>query len=269
MLKKLLAFILIATISFLVVSCATVSVQTKAGTYPPFIKAAQQGDIAEAEKLVKAGALVNGKTIGDQTALHIAAAEGQDEMVKWLLAHEADPLAPDQNGKMPAEFAKMQGHTQTEKIILDYIQLLKDEQAAMGDIEALRKLLSKDGRGYTILHLAAQNAAIQIVADEITSNADVNAQTVNGFTPLHKAVKGGKIEICQLLLNAGAQVNAANIYNNTPLYYAILYKNKEMVKLFLANGADPSIRSAWGNESAIDFANRTGDAEIIALLEKK
>jgi len=262
---------LVATISFFLVSCGGITVQTHSGTYPPFIKAAQQGNIAEAEKLVKTGVLVNEKTIGNQTALHIAAAEGQDKMVTWLLAHEANPLAQDQNGKTPADFAKMQGHTQTQKLILDYIQLVSDEEQAekAGDWKTVRKLLAQDGRGYKILHVAAQNGLTQVVADEIKSGEDITAQTINGFTPLHKAVRGGSIEICQLLLDAGANVNARDIYNNTPLYYAILYENKKMIQLFLDHGADVTIHSVWGNESAIDYAKRLGNAEIIALLEKK
>jgi len=243
MLKRLSSAVLVAIISVFSVACSTIGIQVQPGYYPPFIKAAQEGNIAEAQKLVKSGVLVDETTIGNQTALFLAAAEGQDNMVKWLLSHEANPLAQDQNGKTAADFAKSQGHPGTAKIILDYIQLVKEEEQAQtaGDANTLRKLLTQDGRGYTILHLAAQNGATQVVADEIRSGADVNAQTATGLTPLHKAVISGKIEICQLLLNAGASVNARDIYDNTPLYYAIFYKNKEMVKLFLDTGADPSI----------------------------
>ncbi len=269
--QKLISSILVAIIGILTLACGVVSIQAQPSYYPPFVKAAQEGNIPEAEKLLKSGELVNQTTIGNQTPLHLAAAEGQDDMVKWLLSHEANPLAQDQNGKTPADFAKSQGHVQTAQLILDYIQLVKDEEQAFnaGDLETLRKLLTQDGRKYTILHLAAQTGKKEIIENEIKSGADVNSQTVNGFAPLHKAVISGKVEIDQLLIGAGANVNIGDIYNNTPLYYAILYKNKDLVKLFLDSGADPNIRSVWGNETALDFAKRKGDAEIIALLEKK
>lgn len=133
--------------SLFFVSCGPISVQVQPGYYPPFIKAAQEGNIAEAEKLVKSGALVDETTIGNQTALFLAAAEGQDNMVKWLLSHEANPLAQDQNGKTAVDFAKSQGHPQTAKIILDIIQLVKEEEQAQtaGDPNTLRKLLTQDG----------------------------------------------------------------------------------------------------------------------------
>lgn len=267
--KKFAASIIVALIAILSLSCGVVSVQS--GQYPPFIKAAQQGNITEAEKLLKSGQLVSQTTIGNQTALHVAAAEGQDKMVEWLLAHEANPIAQDQNGKTPADFATSQKHPQTAQIILDYVQLLKDEEQAYkaGDVETLRKLLLKDERKYTVLHLMAQAGETLLVENEIKSGADVNLQTVNGFTPLHKAVVSENIEICKLLINAGADVNIGDIYNNTPLYYAIHRENINLVKLFLDAGADPNIRSVWGNETARDYAKRKGNAEIIALLEKK
>lgn len=262
-------FLLISTL--LCAGLCPITVNSTSGTYPPFVKAAQQGDIPTAEQLLKSGELVNQKTIGDQTPLHIAAAEGQDAIVRWLLAHEANPLAKDQNGKTPADFAQSQGHNQTAQIILDYIQLVKSEESATaaGDKETLRRLLTQDIRKYTVLHIAAQAGATQIVADEIKTGADVKAQTVNGLTPLHKAIVSGKIEIVKKLLDAGANVNARDIYNNTPLYYAINYEDVEMIKLLLATGADLSIRSVWGNETALDFAKRRGNTKIIALLEQK
>jgi len=265
--KKFISSILVAVIGVLSLSCGAVSVQS--GQYPPFIKAAQTGNITEAEKLLKSGEFIAQTTIGNQTALHVAAAEGQDKMVEWLLAHEADPLAKDQNGKTPADFATSQGHAKTAQLILDYVQLLKNEEQAFkaGDIEALRKLLSQDGKGYTILHVMAEAGETQMVEKEIKSGANVNLQTVNGFTPLHKAVTSGKVEICQLLINAGADVNIGDVYNNTPLYYAIHRENIDLVKLFLYAGADPNIRSVLGNETALDYAKRKGNAEIITLLE--
>lgn len=262
---------LLVIISCLILACGTVSFDVQPGYYPPFIKAAQEGDITEIEKLLKSGELINQTTIGNQTPLHLAAAEGQDNMVRWLLYHDANPLAEDQNGKTPADFAITQGHNQTARIILDYIQLIKDEEKASseGKLETLRELLTQDGREYTILHLAAQAGVVQLVESEIRAGADVNAQTLQGITPLDKAVISGKVEVSQLLIDAGANVNLGDIYNNTPLYYAILYENKDLVKLFLDSGADLNIRSVWGNETAFDFAKRKGNMEIIALMEQK
>jgi len=113
-------------LAFITLGLLSACVTTTAGQYPPFIKAALQGNISEAEKLLLEGQLVTQTTIGNQTALHVAAAEGEIEMVKWLLAREANPFALDQNGNSPADFANSQGQFRTEEILRDYMALIED-----------------------------------------------------------------------------------------------------------------------------------------------
>ena len=268
---KFRSIVLCFLFSFFLISCGGLNSQPSSGKYPPFIQAAQQGNITEVEQLLKSGELIGQKTIDNQTALHAAAAEGQDAMVQWLLVHEASPLAEDKDGKTQIDLAKEQGHLQAAQIMIDYLKLMKSQADAFaaGDIGILRILLAEDGRGYMVLHITAQIGNTLLVAEEIKANADVNAQTANGFTPLHKAVLSGKIELVQMLLDAGADVNQTDVYNDTPLYYAIMENNAALVKLFLAAGADPGIRSVFGNETALEFARKQGKPEIIALLEGK
>lgn len=253
---------------FALLTACMVAVST--GNYPPFVKAAQLGNIAEAERLLRSGELINQRSIGNQTALHVAAAEGQDQMLLWLLAHEADPLAQDLNGKTPADFARAQGKGHTEELIKSQLQQYQQEEAAVRarDKSALRELLTKDTRHYTLLHVFAQLAATEEAIQEIQSGSDVNAKTALDMTPLHKSIVGGQVEIARALLKSGADVNARDIYNNTPLYYASFYGNKEMVGLLLASGADKSLRSVLANESPLDLAKRLGKQEVIPLLEK-
>jgi ankyrin repeat protein len=268
--KKLFSTMLVIVISIFSVSCAGVSFHGGPIYYPPFIQAVHDGNIEEAEKLLKAGELVRQTTIGNQTALHVAAAQGHDKMVEWLLARDVGATAKDLNGETAADFATRRGHTQTAKIILDNIQMVKDENQAFasGDIELLRTLLSQDGREYTVLHFAAQFGEIQIIKDEIEAGANLNSQTLLGFTPLHKALISEKFEACQLIVDAGADIDIADVYNNTPLYYAVFFENQDLINLFLEAGADPNVRSVWGNETILDLAKRKDNAEIIALLEK-
>jgi ankyrin repeat protein len=55
----------------------------------------------------------------DRTPLHIAAANGRDEIVKYLLEKGADATAVDENGERPVEAAIQMGHTGTAKILKD------------------------------------------------------------------------------------------------------------------------------------------------------
>jgi hypothetical protein len=50
-----------------------------------------------------------------QTALHIAALYGRSDIVRWLLAHGADPLAMNSDGKTPRDLAEESAKLQEER----------------------------------------------------------------------------------------------------------------------------------------------------------
>ena len=236
--------------------------------YPPLVKAAEAGDIHQAEKLLREGHFVNRTTYLDQTPLHLAALAGQNEMVLWLLEREADPAMKDQFGETPADNAREQGNLDTEKIILDYMQLIKREQQAYvsGDWELLRQLFKEDGRQYTLLHIFAQTGNLPGVESEIALGADVNSQTTLDLTPLHKSVYGENVEVVKCLLSVGADINAVDFHNETPLYLAASHQQLEMIQIFLETGGDPNIRAVPGNLTALEYAEYWGLTEVANLL---
>lgn len=59
--------------------------------------------------LVESDAPVNAKQHGGWTALHAAADNGDEETIKILLQHGADPLAQNDDGKTPAQIAQLRG----------------------------------------------------------------------------------------------------------------------------------------------------------------
>jgi ankyrin repeat protein len=256
----------IAILAVFLASCMNVNVST--GSYPPFIQAASEGNIEEAERLIRRGEFPSQTTIGNQTALHVAAAEGQDQMVKWLLAREADPLAEDQNGQTAEDFARKQGHSETANILRDYALLVPAEQAAFasGDIDSLREMMATDFREYTVLHAIAQGGTIDLARAELEMGANVNARNALELTPLHKAVVGGQLDIARLLIDEGADIDAVDVWNNSPLYYAVLWERPEFIRLFLENNASVDIRSTLLDETPIDYAERKNNAEIMAII---
>jgi ankyrin repeat protein len=262
----LLALTVIAVQIFLF-ACTNIRVET--GSYPPFIQAVRAGDVAEADRLFRQGYLPSQTTIGNQTALHIAAAEGNNEMVRWLLAREAHPLAQDQNGRTPVDFAQRQGHDATAQLILDYVDLVQREEEAIaaGDFETLRDLLAEDYRQNTLLHVLAQLGAVDELARELETGVDVNVKNASEQTPLHKATVPDSPEAARLLLAAGADVNALNFLHTPPIYYAIMTDNADMVALLLEAGADVTIRSVIHSETMTEYAQRKGNQEIISLFE--
>jgi ankyrin repeat protein len=67
--------------------------------------AALSGKVELVELLVEHGNATN-----RSAAIHAAVAQGHPEMTDWLLAHGADPNAPNYEGKTPLDIALERGH---------------------------------------------------------------------------------------------------------------------------------------------------------------
>jgi len=78
------------------------------------IHAASLGDLAEITRLVAHGADINAADYDGRSPLHLAAAEGREMAVAYLLARGADPLAKDRWGMTPADDAKSHNHPAIE-----------------------------------------------------------------------------------------------------------------------------------------------------------
>ena len=130
-----------------------------------------------------------------------AAARGQTDTVKKLIAEKADVNYKDKNGYTSLHWAATYGHIEVARAL----------------IAAKAKVNVQDKDGYTPLHWAAANGHIEAVRTLIAAGADVNAQNNDGNTSLHKAADLVRTEIVQELIAAGADVNALNSGNETPL----------------------------------------------------
>ena len=68
-----------------------------------------------ARLLVEAGAPVNERQSGGFTPLMAAAQNGDEELADFLLSHDADPSAKDDQGRSSADLAEAAGHQQLAK----------------------------------------------------------------------------------------------------------------------------------------------------------
>jgi len=116
---------------------------------PPLQKAAAEMNFKAVESLLNQKADANAKTFDGMTAMHYAAMSGQTNMLKLLLAHQAEiNVATTNEGWTPLHFAAMFGQ-------MDAVQLLLDNHA---DINAKARY-----GGATPLHLALQRGQTNVV----------------------------------------------------------------------------------------------------------
>ncbi|WP_424192175.1 ankyrin repeat domain-containing protein [Ampullimonas aquatilis] len=112
----------------------------------PLMMACLKGDLPLVQAMIKAGAQINKP---GWTPLHYATANGQSEVVRYLLKHEADPNALSPNNTTPLMMATLYGFRTT-------VQELIEGGADVG-------LVNSDG--VTALYLAEQKEQDKIAED--------------------------------------------------------------------------------------------------------
>ena len=209
------------------------------------------------ERLLAAGADINmiGTFKNKKTALQIAAKRGYTDIVKKLLAYNADANA--NAGTLTAlQLAAKHGHDQV------VLQLL----AHGADVNAAA--LTKDG--LTALQAAALDGHENIVERLLASGADVNAAPAVkfGVTALQAAALGGHENIVERLLASGADVNAAPArqYGFTALQAAVQSGRIGVVAKLLASGANIDAPSSPKQLMALERAIHSCNIEIAEML---
>ena len=240
--------------------------------------------------LVEAGADVNARSKQGMTPLMVAASTaGSIDIVRFLIAHgatlkgvvtAAEPAAAAPGDKGGMAQARMSSGTGEVTPLL--------AAATANDLEMARLFIEKgvdvnaaNGRGDTPLLYAAGAGNLAVVKLLLAKGADVNAATngsiqvrkgpiaLNHLTPLMYAAPYGPAELVKTLIDAGAKVNAQDARGMTPLMLAVSSEtqNADVARLLVAHGCDLKAKSLIG-ETALDWAQKYGDPEIIGQLQK-
>ncbi len=163
----------------------------------PLIEASGAGNVAEINRLIKAGTPVNGKLAASDngmTALTVAAALGQAASAKALLAAGADVNLTDALGDTPLHKACF---PPTGK---DLAAAANAKRAvALVLLAAKPKLNQKDKQGWTPLMLAASVGDAALVKALLDAGADASLKLSSGKTALALAQQGGNKEAAYLL----------------------------------------------------------------------
>jgi ankyrin repeat protein len=172
----------------------------------PVVAAANVNDAAVVKLLVEKGANINVRaTAGSPavTALMGAAANGNAELTRFLLARKADvhKISPDRSGTV------------------------KNGPVVFGNV--------------TALHLAVASGDLETVRLLLDAGADVNARDIRGLTPLVFAIATDRpnIEIIRLLLSGGATPSAPSEIRETPIDWARKFNNPTVLTALKIAGA--------------------------------
>ncbi|CAL1400485.1 unnamed protein product [Linum trigynum] len=241
--------------------------------------------------------LLHQTTVYDrQSPLHIAAANGQIEILSMLLERSVDPDIVNRHKQTPLMLAAMHGKISCLKMLIEAgANILKFDSlngrtclhyaAYYGHSDCLQVILStaqssqvaaswgyarfvniRDGRGATPLHLAARQKRPECVHILLDNGALVCASTGGygcpGSTPLHLAARGGSLDCIRELLAWGADRLQRDASGRIPYGVALKHKHPNCAALLNPSSAEPLV---W--PSPLKFISELNQ-EAKGLLER-
>ena len=197
--------------------------------------------------LLDNGADVDQRGIDDQTALHLAAAQGDLTAVELLLHHGADPEAVTRvdDPVRPVELAAAGGH---EAVVarLSPLTVRPDwERAATeGSVAVLRRLVDRVG--------------------------DVDATDAYGQTALMRAAHAGQTAAVDWLVGRGAALDHTAKYGLSALMLSVIAGHHDVARRLVRAGADVTLAGTgapgFAGKTAADLAEDRGDRRLAAYI---
>ncbi|XP_022148468.1 putative E3 ubiquitin-protein ligase XBAT31 [Momordica charantia] len=261
-------------------------------------RAVQNGDLEAVHVLLEnEPSLLQNTTVYDrQSALHIAAANGQIEILSLLLERSVNPDLLNRHKQTPLMLAAMHGKISCLRKLLEVgANILKFDSlhgrtclhyaAYYGHFDCVEAILSaaqsspvaaswgfvrfvniRDGRGATPLHLAARQRRPECIHILLDNGALVSASTggygCQGSTPLHLAARGGSLDCIRELLAWGADRLQRDSSGRIPYVIAMKHRHGTCAALLNPSSTEPLV---W--PSPLKFINELNQ-EAKALLEQ-
>ncbi|KAF5288040.1 hypothetical protein FQA39_LY15536 [Lamprigera yunnana] len=186
-----------------------------------------------------------------RTSLHAASEKGHTDLAEFLLTHEGDMEARDNQGNTPLHVAAQHQQTNLIELLLDY--------GADPDVE--------NAKGFTPLHIACSLGSRGILESLLQHGALLNMQNKMGNTPLHLACQANITDVVELLITKGADLNSLNSRLQTPIHIATELGHVDICKLLLSAGANIEQREQ-GGRTPLYIAARGSFTAIVDMIIK-
>ena len=187
----------------------------------PLHTAIENNHIDLVKFLLAQNADINMRNYSGNTPFHTAIENNHIEIVEFLLDQNADINIKNYAGNKPLHIATSNKHR-------DITHLLLNHGANINEI---------DNRGNTLLHRATPGNQIDIVQFLLDHGANINEMNYCGYTPLHIAANYNRLDIAQILLNRRANIHAQSTDSDDILTRAVMWDYTEMIKLLIKHKA--------------------------------
>ncbi|KAL8844430.1 MAG: hypothetical protein Q9176_001340 [Flavoplaca citrina] len=236
------------------------------------LRAVKQGDDLSLELAIVEGANVNAKGVDGKAPLHLAAMQGNPDIVQLLVDHQSDVNITTSlrggvgerkfNGqRTPLHWACAGGHESCVRLLIKH----------GADVNA------KNYTDRTPLQEALMRSHLSIAEFLLERGASVDSHDSEGWTPLHQMAHSGKepLKIVNLLLDKGSDIEAKTFTKNstnfvfdnqaTPLFLAAIQGHKGTIKALMDRGANARCRNMIG-EMPIHVACWRGHASVVKMM---
>ncbi|WP_298426407.1 ankyrin repeat domain-containing protein [uncultured Kordia sp.] len=188
------------------------------------IIAAESGNLETVQNCITNGADVN--FMGpNSSALHCAAFNGHNEIVKVLLENDANVNVTDNQEFYPLQLAVSKENLTVCKTLIEH----------GADV-----LVKTDKQG-TLLHLAAAIDFNYIFKIEEIKEIDLEAKDIYGQTPLNVAASSGSYSMIGDLLRMKADINTSDNYGASPLLNSIMHMDNTKVREWESIGENDGV----------------------------
>lgn len=179
--------------------------------------------------LLEYGANINAEDSEKWTPLHAAATCGHLELVRILIARNANLLAVNADGNMPYDICEDEtvlDHIEGEMARRGVTQRLIDDTRAKTEtlmledmkrrVNANMELEYHDAQGATPLHIAAANGYISVAEFLLNQKVRTDVKDKDDWQPAHAAACWGHLEVLELLVQFNADLDAKNKHDERP-----------------------------------------------------
>jgi ankyrin repeat protein len=252
----------------------------------PLQWAVYNGDVAEARRLLKAGADVTLANNYGATPMTLAAEVANTDMLKLLLEVGANVDSPNPEGQTALMAVARTGNVDAAQLLLSHGAAIDAKEKWGGQTalmwasarrhpEMMALLISRgadvnassidrdyqrhvtaegrpkslDSGGFTPLLYAARENCSACVDILLKHKADVDLPDPDGVSPLLLAIMNANWDVAKQLIDAGADVNQWDIFGESPLFTAVDQRSR-----------------IDGGRASIDPLNKTNGLAIVKLL---
>jgi ankyrin repeat protein len=241
----------------------------------PIQLAALHGNVSVVRAFIEYNmTLVNLADKMGRSSVHYACQGGHANVLHMLKDAGGQMDTTDIHGNSPADMAVSSGRMDVIRRILPAAYPKKGANSDVVDATL--------PHGRTLLHLVAKQdtnlALCRSVLDEVDDHLRyVNHADWDGYTPLHVAAEQGALETTAFLLKQRAKINHLTENLETPLFLAARGGHAKVCAVLLKSGADVSMRDFNGitardiatNQQVIDVMERATQIAAWKLASKE